>query len=80
MELANYYSYKERSILSKFSSRMKCIMDRNEITQRKLSKMTGISQGQISKYINCSQMPSLSNAVLIANALSFDLGSIYINK
>ena len=80
MELSNYYSYKERSILSKFSSRMKCIMDRNEITQRKLSKMTGISQGQISKYINCSQMPSLSNAVLIANALSFDLGSIYINK
>lgn len=80
MELANYYSFKERSILSKFSSLMKCIMDGHEITQNKLSKMTGISQGQISKYINCSQMPSLSNAVLIANALSFDLGSIYINK
>lgn len=80
MELSKYYSYKERSILSKFSSRMKYIMDRYEITQHKLSKMTGISQGQISKYINCSQMPSLSNAVLIANALSFDLGSIYINK
>ena len=80
IELANYHDYEKRNIISKFSSRMKYIMDRDEITQHKLSEMTGISQGQISKYINCSQMPSLSNAVLIANALSFDLGSIYINE
>ena len=77
MKLNN--SYEKRKILSKFSSRMKYIMDRDEITQNKLSEMTGISQGQISNYINCSQMPSLSNAVLIANALSFDLLSVYIH-
>lgn len=77
MKLNN--SYEKRKILSKFSSRMKYIMNRDEITQNELSEMTGISQGQISKYINCSQMPSLSNAVLIANALSFDLWSVYIH-
>ena len=45
IELANYHDYEKRNIISKFSSRMKYIMDRDEITQHKLSEMTGISQG-----------------------------------
>lgn len=52
-----------------FSDRLYKMMARRGITQSTLSEMTGLTQAQISKYINCKSTPNFYTVDRIAKAL-----------
>lgn len=49
---------------------LRSLRKKHNITQEKLSLLTGISRVSLSQYENCSQAISLNNLLLIANALN----------
>lgn len=53
----------------RISSRLKEMLDAQNITQKKLSELTGITESAISHYINGTRIPRGMNLIKIANAL-----------
>lgn len=59
----------EQEYRNEFSKRLKSMIKDEEITQKELSKLTGISEHTISAYITSKSTPSLYHANEIARAL-----------
>lgn len=51
-----------------FAGNLRSLMEESRMTQQELSRMTGISQGTISRYLNAQCMPSVNALVNIADA------------
>lgn len=51
-----------------FAGNLRSLMEGSRMTQRELSRMTGISEGTISRYLNAQCMPSVNALVNIADA------------
>ena len=51
-----------------FAGNLRSLMEESQMTQQELSRMTGISQGTISRYLNAQCMPSVNALVNIADA------------
>ena len=64
---------------NEFSYKLRYIMRCRCISREKLSEMTGISYGQISKYINGQTEPSIYKVMKIARALDCSLDDLWIN-
>lgn len=52
-----------------FAPRLKRTMGEQQINQRQLSKITGLSEGNISRYYNGLISPKISHLTMIAKAL-----------
>ena len=50
-----------------FAGNLRSLMEESRMTQQELSRMTGISQGTISRYLNAQCMPSVNALVNIAD-------------
>ena len=61
---------------AEFAKRLQRKMDRQGIDQRRLSQLTGLSEGAISKYISGQRTPKIYSVVLIAKALNSSLYEI----
>lgn len=59
----------EQEYRNEFSKRLKNMIKDKEITQKELSKLTGISEHTISNYVTGQITPSLFHANEIARAL-----------
>lgn len=57
-----------------FAGNLRSLMEESRMTQRELSRRTGISEGTISRYLNAQCMPSVNALVNIA--YEFPLASI----
>lgn len=60
----------EDDLQFEFAKRLADRLERTGMTQTELSEATGISRQTISRYVNGSAMPSLSNLISIAIALN----------
>jgi transcriptional regulator with XRE-family HTH domain len=58
-----------------FSKRLVALMDEKGLTQRELSRATGVSQGTISKHINGKQMPKSRELYEISKVLGVQMES-----
>ena len=59
-----------------FPEAMNLMLAERGLKQADLCRMTGIDSGLMSNYLNGKKVPSLSNAVLIADALAVPMDSI----
>ena len=59
-----------------FSDSLEAIMFERGLKQADICRMTGIDSGLMSNYMNKKKAPSLSNAVLIADALAISLDDL----
>lgn len=74
--------------LSDFSWKFRSLVRSEDISQRELSEITGISQGLISKYLKGTTIPSAYAVAQIAEALAYnddydeilDFGIVSINR
>lgn len=64
---------------NEFGYKLRYIMRCRCISREKLSEMTGISYGQISKYINGKAEPSIYKVMKIARALDCSLDDLWIH-
>ena len=58
-------------------NRLKVILAEKNLTAKKLSEMTNISQSTISKYLNGKSEMKISTLVKICNALSIEIEQIF---
>jgi transcriptional regulator with XRE-family HTH domain len=61
-------------------SRLKEILKEKGIKQRELIEMAGLSEPNISRYVNQQRIPSVYNAVKIAKALTMAVEDIFLIK
>lgn len=54
-----------------FGDNLSSILEEEKISQRELSRLTGISESTISKYINKLQMPTVRAIINISYALDW---------
>lgn len=66
----------EMEWLRSFSEKLKKILDDYEMTQEELAIEADISQGTISRYLNCERMPSIKSIINIAYVLDCDLDEL----
>lgn len=59
-----------------FSQNLKIIMDKKDMTQADLMRITGIPRSLISDYVNGKKSPALSNAIALAEALGVTLDEL----
>lgn len=56
-----------------FSNRLRFLMQTNELSQKEIAKLTGISQGAISKYLNNLQEPKSKELYALSKALKVSM-------
>ena len=56
--------------MSKFINRVKELMEKNQISQKDLAKLSGISESSISRYLSGSKEPRMDILTNIAKALN----------
>ena len=66
----------EYELMREIGSNIKNEIDYRYMSQNELARLTGISRGTISYYINAKRMPSLKHIVNICLALDCGLDSI----
>lgn len=49
-----------------FAGNLKSLMEESHMSQRELARQSGLTESQISKYLNCQCMPSVHALVNIA--------------
>ena len=57
-------------MMSKFTKRVKELMERDQISQKELAKLSGISESSISRYLSGSKEPRMDILTNIAKALN----------
>lgn len=62
----------EYKLLHDFGRNLKALLTDAQMSQKELSKLTGISECNISKYIAGNMMPSLKSIMNIMEALDCD--------
>lgn len=67
--LPDYNNMSEQDIKHEFGRRLRRVMERKCIMQEQLSEITGISQSNISSYVNGRVMPTYPKVYKIARAL-----------
>lgn len=63
--------------MSNIVERIKSELEGNNLSLQSLSKITGISSSQLSKYANGNYEPSLKNAIIICNHFSCSLDYLF---
>lgn len=63
-------SHSDKEMLQRFGERMKLIIQEKGISQKELSRRSGITEAAISGYINGTREPGLVAVIRIAKALS----------
>ena len=63
-------SHSDKEMLQRFGERMKQAISVKGISQRELSRRSGITEAAISGYINGTREPGLAAVIRIARALS----------
>lgn len=63
----------KEEISSTFAQALRGAMAEQHMSQTKLSKLSGVSQGNLSKYLSGKRETSLTTAVRLANALNVSL-------
>lgn len=66
----------ESEFMKRIGNNIRDELDYLEMTQRELSKITGINQSILSRYIKGEVMPSLKNIINITCALDCRIGEI----
>ena len=58
----------EQEWLEIFAANLRSLMDESNMSQRELSRISGVSESALSKYLNAKSMPSVNALVNIAYA------------
>ena len=59
-----------------FGDNLQTLLDERHLTKSELSKLTGITKGAISRYVAGKQMPTIRNAMYIADAFRITLDEL----
>lgn len=59
-----------------FGDNLQSLLDERYLTQSELAKLTGITKGAISRYVSGKQMPTIKNAINIAEAFGMTLDEL----
>lgn len=66
----------EMQWLRMFAQNLVYLMDKKRMSQNELSRLTGIDQGSISRYMNAAQMPGVRAVVNMALALDLTVDDL----
>lgn len=67
---------KNRKYAKEFARRMNARMEELQMTGYRLSILTGITQGQINKYVHGTSIPRVDNAVKLAFGLAMPVADL----
>ncbi len=68
--------YEEADAMSLFQERVKELMIRENVNQKKLAEKSGISEASLSRYLNGSTQPRIDVLINIANAFEVDVNTL----
>jgi repressor LexA len=71
------YTELEKEIMIKSAQNLKDLLNKNNVSQKKLSEITGLSTSVISDYINAKTLMSPGSIELISSALGVETTAIY---